>query len=257
MRTRTEIDVADRLVQWGLAGRIPNSQEANLRAIDRLLKGETFYTFGIRRIEKALALGMLDQDAVIRLMAEECGCSREDFLQDPGFINPVASGAALERMAAALARAVSRRWTVALGTGHPGAMLGCYTRLAEWLTTKGCPIAKVPGGAGAGVDWFVDEIGGVALTSDGCGILHGHSTRPMEAVIEAGPVDLVIADHGHAGAALNAAIPCLAIMDTNDPALAVAAHLEAPDLVVVPLYDNRPNSVTRQLADLVIALAEA
>ncbi len=256
MPTRTtRAEIADHLLAWGLAGRVPNSREANLKAIRRLLDGEVFYTFGVWLVEKALAFGDLDEEAVIHLMADACGCSPDDYLQDPGYISPVAAGAGIERMASILARAASRRWTVAFGTGHPGAMLGCYVRLADWLAREGCTIAHVPTGAPAGIDWFVDDIGGVAVTSDGCGILHGHSTRPMEAVLAPGQVDLVVADHGHAGAAINAGVPCLAVMDTNDPALAVAAHLDAPGLVVVPLYDNRPNRVTLQLADLLIALA--
>ncbi|MNL84335.1 hypothetical protein D3C87_2122740 [compost metagenome] len=46
-------------------------------------------------------------------------------------------------------------------------------------------------------------------------------------------------------------------MDTNDPALAVAKHLGAEPLVVVPLFDNRPNAVTAQLADRFVTLVEA
>jgi hypothetical protein len=52
-------------------------------------------------------------------------------------------------------------------------------------------------------------------------------------------VDLVVADHGFAGAAVAAGIPTVAIMDTNDPALAVVARRGA-DLTVVPMDDNRP-----------------
>jgi threonine dehydrogenase-like Zn-dependent dehydrogenase len=54
-------------------------------------------------------------------------------------------------------------------------------------------------------------------------------------------VDLVVADHGFAGAATAAGIPTVAVMDTNDPALAVAARRGA-DLTVVPMDDNRPQN---------------
>jgi hypothetical protein len=54
-------------------------------------------------------------------------------------------------------------------------------------------------------------------------------------------VDLVVADHGFAGAAVAAGIPTVAVMDTNDPALAVVARRGA-DLTVVPMDDNRPQN---------------
>jgi hypothetical protein len=56
---------------------------------------------------------------------------------------------------------------------------------------------------------------------------------------ELGAVDLVVADHGFAGAAIAACVPTVAVMDTNDPALALVAGRGA-DLTVVPMDDNRP-----------------
>ncbi len=244
------------LTEHGFAGTVPNSRAANLRAIDKLLAGEPFYTFGVARIERALAEDLLDRDRVISVMAKACGCrDNEEFLADRGYIDPTAAALGLHDMALRLAEAVANRWAIALGTGHPGSMLGCYVRLAEWLRDAGCVIAPVPVGTTAGIDWYVDEIGGVAVTSDGCGILHGHGTRVMEAVLAGTEVDMAIADHGHAGAAINAQLTCLSVMDTNDPALAIAKVLGATELLVVPLYDNRPNGVAVMVADWLIELA--
>ena len=46
----------------------------------------------------------------------------------------------------------------------------------------------------------------------------------MELLLEEAdkPPDLVVADHGFAGEAINRDIPTVAVMDTNDPGLAVA-----------------------------------
>jgi ribosomal protein S2 len=52
-------------------------------------------------------------------------------------------------------------------------------------------------------------------------------------------IDLVVADHGFAGAAIAVGIPTVAVMDTNDAALAVVARRGA-HLTVVPMDDNRP-----------------
>ncbi|MBI6545358.1 MAG: phosphatase [Cyanobacteria bacterium NC_groundwater_1444_Ag_S-0.65um_54_12] len=255
--------LAQQLVEWGFAGEVPNSRAANLRAINNLLAGEPFYTFGIHLVEQIVGAGQLDRVQLIQLMAQACGCNdTEEFLRDPGYIGPEASAKGIFQMATWLHEAARQRWRVSLGTGHPGSMLGCYVRLAEWLRCKGCPIAAIPVGEMVGIDWWVDEIGGVVITSDGCGILHGHSTRSLESVLgraaknKGCQIDLVIGDHGYAGAAVNAELPCLSVMDTNDPALAVAAYSGATNLVVVPLYDNRPNGFTKRLADLLIEIVE-
>jgi hypothetical protein len=61
----------------------------------------------------------------------------------------------------------------------------------------------------------------------------------MEAILEEEPwPDIVLGDHGYAGAALERGIPAVAVMDINDPALAVA-HGEGKDVVVIPMDDNR------------------
>lgn len=249
-----------RLLELGLAGTTPNTRDANLRAIRLMLDGNEFYTFGIRRVADALAKGMLDEAGVIALMATANGlASPEAFLADYGVIRPAAAFEGLVRAARLFRRYVRAGATLAFGTGHPGSMLTFYNRLADYARSQGATVALGEVGAKVGVDWYLDHIGDVAVTSDFCGVLHGHSTRPMEAVIETwtGPIDLVIGDHGHAGAAINAGIACIAVMDTNDPALEVASHLEIENLVVVPLYDNRPNAVTAQLADLFLELVAA
>lgn len=246
-------DEAERkLLEWGLAGTVPNSREANLRAIRRLLDGDVFYTFGIERVRAAAEAGKLTEAKIVEIMAFACGLAGpEAFLGEWGVIGPEAACKGLERAGSLFRSVLERQGRIAFGTGHPGSMVGCYNRLAEYALAQGASVVRGPVGAPVGIDWYLDYVGSVAVTSDGCGILHGHSTRPMTLVLEAaGAVDLVIADHGHAGAAINAGIPTIAIMDTNDPALAVALYLGAPDLEVVPLYDNRMNAVTEQMAEL-------
>lgn len=238
------------LVEGGLVGTVPNSRAANLRALHLMLDGNPFYTFGIQRVEEAIAHGELDEHRALDVMARACGLpSQEAFLGDWGQIAPEATMQGLVAAARLLARVIRRRGRVAFGTGHPGSMLSFYQALADRLEAQGVGIAHGEVGAPVGIDWYLDYVGDVAVTSDYCGILHGHATRPMEVVLAtAGPVDLVVGDHGHAGAAINAGLPCISVMDTNDPALAMAQALEVPDLVVVPFFDNRANAVTSRLA---------
>ncbi|MBW3549915.1 MAG: phosphatase [Proteobacteria bacterium] len=62
--------------------------------------------------------------------------------------------------------------------------------------------------------------------------------------------DLVVADHGWAGAAAEAGIETLALADCNDPALFVA-EAEGKPVVTVPLDDNVPPHLYDPLSDLV------
>ncbi len=263
MTTLHDIDRAAmerRLLELGLAGVTPNTRDANLRAIRMMLDGTQFYTFGIHKVADALARGMLDEAGVVALMARANGlASPAEFLGDFGVIREAAAFDGLVRAARLFRRCVLSKATLAFGTGHPGSMLTYYNRLAAYARSHGCTVALGEVGSKVGVDWYLDHVGDVAVTSDYCGVLHGHSTRPMDAVIETfgKPIDLIVGDHGHAGSAINHEIACIAVMDTNDPALEVANHLEVENLVVVPLYDNRPNFVTAQLADLFLALVEA
>ncbi len=80
---------------------------------------------------------------------------------------------------------------------------------------------------------------------DGASMLHTHDPAPMWRILEqVGTVDLMVADHGFAGAAVAVDIPAVAIMDTNDPALAVVAGRGA-EVTGISMDDNRPlNSYT-------------
>ncbi|HEY9897703.1 MAG TPA: phosphatase [Pantanalinema sp.] len=249
-----------RLLEWGLAGPVPNSREANLRAIRLLLDGVAFYTFGIERVAQAARRGLLDEAGVVAVMARANGHgSPEAFLGEKGEIRPRSARDGLVEAARLFARVVAQGGTIAFGTGHPGSMISFYNRLAAYARARGARIVQGEVGVPVGVDWVLDYVGDVAVTSDTCGVLHGHATRPMEQVIATwgAGIDLVVGDHGHAGAAINACIPTIAVMDTNDPALAVAKQLGAEPLVVVPLFDNRPNAITARLADLFVEMVEA
>jgi hypothetical protein len=82
--------------------------------------------------------------------------------------------------------------------------------------------------------------GNVGCLADWGSLKHTHSAAPMEALLEADPwPDIVLGDHGFAGAAIERDIPTVAVMDINDPALAVAWG-EGKDVTIVPMDDNRP-----------------
>ena len=74
-------------------------------------------------------------------------------------------------------------------------------------------------------------------------LAHTHLPQPMDLVLEqlrrspSGLPDLVIADHGWAGAAAQAGLATLGIADCNDPGLFVS-EAQGQLLIAVPMDDN-------------------
>jgi hypothetical protein len=87
---------------------------------------------------------------------------------------------------------------------------------------------------------YLDDVGMLGGTIS---LHHTHSPEPMRAALAAlaaageAPPDLVVADHGWAGAAGQAGIDAVGFADCNDPALFVG-EAEGKVLVAVPLDDN-------------------
>ena len=126
-----------------------------------------------------------------------------------------------------LARACERGETVVLATGHPTGLAHLYRGLAAWMGERGARV--VTPGAGArwheprlAHDWVVEADAGVLMLTDGGEPRHTHWPHAMHRVLEAERPDLVFADHGFAGAAIEAGVETVSIADVNDPALLVA-----------------------------------
>jgi hypothetical protein len=119
-------------------------------------------------------------------------------------------------------------------------MILFYLGLARWSEELGGEIvtAETRGRYQKGVS--LDWAGAVGALGDGASLFHTHDPEPMRDVLkQTGQLDLVVADHGFAGAAISSGIPTVVVMDTNDPAFAVVAGRGA-DATVVPMDDNRP-----------------
>jgi hypothetical protein len=70
-------------------------------------------------------------------------------------------------------------------------------------------------------DWIVEASAGVVSLTDGREPRHTHWPYAMQRVLDAARPDLVFADHGFAGAAIEAGVDTISIADVNDPALLV------------------------------------
>ena len=238
---------ADLILRAGLAGTATShGGDNNLRKINLLLEGDAGTTFGM---EELLGDARFDEAyaAVERMLGYP-----PDHEETPGrgCIDPARTAAGLLEAGGRIREVAGRGGRVVLGTGHPGALLMYYLGVARWVEELGGGLVQTEPrirGAAVPLDWA----GPVAVLGNGASMKHTHDPAPMRNILEgAGAVDLVVADHGFAGAAVAAGIPAVAIMDTNDPAWAVVSARGA-DVTVVPMDDNRPlNSYAAALETL-------
>ena len=238
------------LVASGISGDVATSRESNLRNLTKMAQGQSKYAFGLT------PLRAWTPDGVLAVMAERCGVHPDPaYAEGPDTIDPDLTLTQLERWRVRLAKAAAGRERVLLATGHPTGILAVHLEVAAALRSAGCEVL-VPA-----LDWSWDwpetlgrdrletwgrdrprhvrAINGVHLLASGGELLHTHAPEPMVALLAALDVapDLVVADHGWAGAAVQAGLDVLGMADCNDPALFVAEH-EGRSIVTVPLDDN-------------------
>jgi len=79
----------------------------------------------------------------------------------------------------------------------------------------------------------IEHHDGVAMLSDGRAPRHTHEPDAMERMLAEGRPDLVFADHGFAGAAIEAGVETISIADVNDTALLVAKEQGRTEHVLV------------------------
>lgn len=238
-------DLRGHLLRTRLAGDVATPAGSTLENCRRLVAGEERYTFGLSDWRDA-TLG--EALAAVRAV---CG-------GDPVAAAPHAAGCVdVERTLAAVVaqRAALDAFVrggagrVLLATGHPTGLLPHYGALARSLQGRGALVLAPLDDR----DLHVDETGrrrglrffdGVAVVWAGGELLHTHRSRYMEAMLDEldGAVDLVLGDHGMAGAAIERGIPTLSIADVNDPALFLARQ-RGRTRHVLPIDDNLAPSV--------------
>ena len=229
----------DALAANGITGRHrSHTRKDNIHKIRALLAGDADASFGLSGLQKH------SPSDVLGFLAQLTGCSPDvDHLEGEDTLDPDRTVTAIVRAAERL-RDEARRGATLLGvTGHPTGMLEHHMRVVDAFRAAGGKILRLreeerfPWGRRRGE---VRYVGGVGCLADGASLWHTHSSAPMEALLEAEPwPDIVLGDHGFAGAALERGIPAVAVMDINDPALAVAWG-EGRDVTIIPFDDNRP-----------------
>ncbi|HUP27472.1 MAG TPA: phosphatase, partial [Chloroflexia bacterium] len=240
-----------------------HTRRKNVEAVQRMVAGDPYATFGIKLVLEHIASEGLEADSALKMVASLTKCSQDiNYTEGRGYISPSSTIKGLRATASAIKRVALAGGTVVFATGHPGSMVEYYNELAYLVRRLGGRVANLARGqiVAQGEDMdnvkVVDAYNAVAFLSDTCSALHTHDTGAMALMLDDAErlPDLVIADHGFAGEAINRGIPVVAVMDTNDPGLAVAKKLGAK-VVLVPMNDNRPNVVTREAAELVKQIA--
>jgi hypothetical protein len=165
--------------------------------------------------------------------------------EGPVPIDPYKILAACRAVGHRLSHAAARGERVVLATGHPSGLLLLYMAVAELAEEQGAELLR----PAEGLDWReagrrreIRYFHGVAMLSDRASSLHTHGPQAMEAMLEEATPDLVFADHGFAGAAIEAGIDTVSIADVNDPALVVAKWQGRTDTVIVMDDNVRPES---------------
>jgi len=179
--------------------------------------------FGLQGLQEGMTL-----ESVLSLVETAAGAPIDrEARTGPVQIEPGAILRACAAAAARLAAARARAERVVLATGHPTGLAHLYLGLARWLEEGGARV--ITPGAGTrwrdprlAHDWMVEAWGGVMALTDGSEPRHTHWPSAMQRILEAERPDLAFADHGFAGAAIQAGVETISIADVNDPALIVA-----------------------------------
>ncbi|HET9248955.1 MAG TPA: phosphatase [Actinomycetota bacterium] len=226
------------LLDGGVAGPVLSHPLDNvLRNIRLLHEGDPDKQFGMS------GLRTLDPDRILDLVGRAAG-----FEPDPTATTgpvPVDPERVLDACAEAGARfadAMRRRERVILATGHPVGLAHLYIEVGRLLRAGGATIVEPADGstwheADRPHPWQIRYLDGVAMLTDFESARHTHSGVPMERMLDDVRPDLVFADHGFAGAAIQRGVETVSIADVNDPALLVARAQGRTSTVIV-MDDN-------------------
>lgn len=236
------VTVEARLAANRVAGSHPRlGREEVAHAIARLVAGTPDAQLG-------LDLGPVARDEAWTALADLWGCPTSGARMS---IDPNCTVAGFATAVTRLHAVSSRGGRIALATSRPASLLPLFTRLAD--RAAGWGAALLAGdhfgahAAGRRSLWWHD---GVAVVTDGAALLPDDAlTAGPEWLFAIGRPDLVVADHGFAGAALAADYETIAIADLDTPAIAVAAARGLP-VRVVPLHDGRPPAAYAPLLTL-------
>ena len=210
----------DALLYGGAAGVNSHDRPNVLWKIKRLCDGDPDSQFGLTGVS---GLPFVE---VLGLVAEAGGIDPDPMVRH-GLVtvDPDRVLDAFDEIADRLRLAAERGERVLLATGHPTGLPLLYQETGKLLADQGAKLIRPLEGEMWEDDGRRRQIryfAGVAMLTDRASALHTHSSEAMERMLAEMTPDLVFADHGFAGAAIETGVDTVAIADVNDPALVVA-----------------------------------
>lgn len=183
---------------------------------------------------------------VLDLVAAAAGFDPTELVDGgPVPVDPERVLSACEAVGDRLAIACRLGERVVLATGHPVGLAHLYLAVGRELRSRGVETMRPADGVVWTDDdrdhpWQIRYLEGLALLTDVASARHTHSGDAMERMLAAERPDLVFADHGFAGAAIEHGIDTVSIADVNDPALIVAKAQGRTESVIVMDDNVRP-----------------
>jgi Phosphatase len=230
------------LVEGLLAGAVAGPKVTHpfdnvLRNIRLLHEGDPDKQFGLSGLQE------LDPDEVLRLVGRASGFEPDASARTgPVPIDPELVLDACEAVGDRLAQAVRLGERLVLATGHPVGLAHLYIEVARLVRDRGVEILEPADGVTwrdgeRHHPWQIRYLDGVAILTDKASARHTHGADAMGRMLADVTPDLVFADHGFAGAAIERGVETVSIADVNDPALIVARALGRTETVIV-MDDN-------------------
>jgi len=231
----------DDLILGLLEGRVAVEQVSHpldnvLNNIRLLVEGDPDKQFGMTGLQTR------SEREVLELVAQASGFDVPTVTTGPVPIDPELVLDVCDAVGRRLAEAVRRGERVVLATGHPVGLAHLYTAVGRELRARGVEVLRPADGEtwqedGRPHPWRIRYLDGVAMLTDEHAPRHTHDGEPMRRMLRAERPDLVFADHGFAGAAIEQRVETLSIADVNDPALLVARAQRRTETVIV-MDDN-------------------
>ncbi|MBF4463263.1 MULTISPECIES: phosphatase [unclassified Rathayibacter] len=230
-----------------LTGAVLTGRASNLGNLRRLAAREPAHLYGVDIAEHWTF------ESLLALMGDRVGISTDPaFERGQDRIDARLTVERLGRYRDRFTSAIGEGALLLFATAHPATLMDVYRRFAGAAKEAGARVLDLnalPFAAPDGIRIPLADphqvlwcTGGVTCLYRGGSLMHTHAPEPMDALLdrldELGVrPDLVVADHGWAGAAGRRGLSTIAFADCNDPAVFVA-EAQGSIEVVVPIDDG-------------------